>query len=262
MKDIAAGLARDLATALAFLTRLPAGAAADRAGPLSRVVWAFPLVGAALGVGAAVVLSAALWLGVPAYAAALLAVGAIVLATGALHEDGLADTADGLGLANRERALAVMREGPVGAWGVVALIFSIGLRTLALADLALYAPVLAGAALVASAAASRALLAPAMALVPPARADGLGADAGAPDRAAAWRAAGIGAGLAALFLIGHIGLGVVVVLALASVAAALVLAVAKRRFGGHTGDVLGAAQQAAETAALLATAAIAAGGIA
>ena len=262
MNDIVAGLARDLATALAFLTRLPSGDASDRVGPLARVVWAFPVVGAALGVGAAAILGLALWVGLPVLVAALLAVGALALATGALHEDGLADMADGLGPSDRARALAVMREGPVGAWGVLALIFSVGLRVAALADLATLDPLLAGAALVAASAASRALLAPAMALVPPARAEGLGATAGAPGSAAAWRTVGIGAGLAALFLIGHIGLGVVVVLALAAAVAALVLRQAERRFGGQTGDVLGAAQQAAEPAALRAPAAIAAWGIA
>ena len=185
----------------------------------------------------------------PPLAAALVAVLAGVLLTGALHEDGLADTADGLGArGGRDKRLEVMRDSRSGAYGVLALVFSIGLRGAALAA----APsALAGlGALVAAAAWSRALIPAAMQIMPPARADGLGAGAGQPDATIAATAAMLGIALALA------GLGLAAPLAvLAALAAAWgVVVLARRQLGGFTGDVLGAIQQCAEAAMLLAAA--------
>ncbi|MCR6629006.1 MAG: adenosylcobinamide-GDP ribazoletransferase [Magnetospirillum sp.] len=241
----------DLHLAAAFLTRLPlpdCGVVAP--GGLARSMRLFPLVGAGIGAAAGLVFLLADAV-LPDLAAALLAVLAGVLLTGALHEDGLADTADGLGArGGRERRLEVMRDSRTGAYGVLALLFTVGLRAAALAE----APTgLAGlGALVAAAAWSRALIPAAMQVMAPARTDGLGHGAGVPDASVAAAAAVVGIVLA------FAGLGLAAPPAvLAGLAGALaVVAVARRALGGYTGDVLGGVQQAAEAAVLLAAAGV------
>ena len=239
------------AIAAAFLTRLPIGTPADAAGRLAASSWAFPLVGAGVGAIAALVFLAAELLGLGAGAAALLAVLASLCVTGALHEDGLADTADGLfGGNDRPRRLAIMRDSRLGAYGVLALVLSVTLRAAALAQSgeAFYA----GLALVAAHAASRGLLPAAMRVLAPARVDGLGAGAGRPGMATAVAAAAIGAAIA-LAALGPACGGVALGLAAGAVFAAGLFAY--RRIGGYTGDVLGAFQQVAEIVILLAAAA-------
>lgn len=250
--DVGGWLA-DLSVAASFLTRWrPPGAPPDLPpGRLAGAVRAFPLVGAGVGLAGGVVYALAYWLGLPTFAAALCALAATALATGALHEDGLADTADGLGGGRTvEDRLRIMRDSHIGAFGVLALVFSIGLRTAALATLG--TPWLAAAALIAGGAGSRALLGLMMRRLDPARTDGLAAGAGRPSEEGALTAAAIGAAFTLLFL----GLGTgIVAAAAASVAVAAVAQSARRGIGGHTGDVLGAAQQVAEIAILLAAAA-------
>lgn len=239
----------ELHLAAAFLTRLPlpdCGAVAP--GGLARTMRLFPLVGAGIGGGAGLVFFLAHGV-LPPLAAALLAVLAGVLLTGALHEDGLADTADGLGArGGREKRLEVMRDSRTGAYGVLALIFTIGLRAAALA--AAPSALVGLGALVAAAAWSRALVPAAMQVMPPARADGLGAGAGVPDATVAATAAVLGLVLAFLGL----GLAAPVAVLVALAAAWAVVVLARKTLGGFTGDVLGAIQQAAELGVLLAAA--------
>ena len=206
----------------------------------------YPLAGllvAAVGVGA---YGLALWLGLPPLAAGMLAVGATLLATGGLHEDGLADFADSFGGWTRERRLAIMRDSRIGAYGVTALVFSIGLRAAALAALpgagACFAALLAGHAL------SRGLLPLVMATQPLARGDGLAVHTGKPGAGdLAWAV-----GLAALVALAALGLGGGVLALLLAVTLTLGLArLARLRLGGYTGDVLGAVQQVVEIAVLL-----------
>ena len=185
----------EFAIAAGVLTRFPIAADAAEPGAIAASGWAFPLVGGGIGALCAVAFFAAALLGLPVGPAALLAVAAGIAATGALHEDGLADTADGFGGGrDRDRKLAIMRDSAHGTYGVVALVLSIGLRATAIA--AIRDPVFVGLALIAAHAASRAALPPAMLLLRPARADGLGAAAGRPSRAVALAAALIGAAIA------------------------------------------------------------------
>jgi len=241
------GLASGFAVATGFLTRIPVASAIPEGGRLADAAWAFPLVGAGIGAVAAFVLLIAQLLGLAAWPAALLAVLGALALTGALHEDGLADTVDGLaGGRDRETKLAIMRDSRLGSFGGLALVLSVALRAASLAQLgqAFYA----GLALIAAHALSRALLPAAMRALPTARADGLAAAAGRPGSGAAIIALLIGAAtaLAALGpLRGALALG----LAAAAVAAAAVLA--RRQIGGYTGDVLGAFQQVAEIVILL-----------
>jgi adenosylcobinamide-GDP ribazoletransferase len=249
--DSRRGIFADFLLATAVLTRLPVGVAAPGDGIVAGSCWAFPLVGAGVGFIVGAVFFAAGLSGLGALPAALLAVLAGLAATGAMHEDGLADTADGFG-GGRDRAakLAIMRDSRVGTYGVAALVFSIGLRLAAL--VAIGDPIHAGLALLAAHAASRGFLAPVMWRLPPAREDGLGAAAGRPSRTVTLVAFAIGAAIAIGCLGPRRG---IVTLVLGGGAVAVTAALAWRQIGGYTGDVLGACQQIGEIVMLLVAAA-------
>jgi adenosylcobinamide-GDP ribazoletransferase len=216
----------------------------------ARAAWAFPLAGAVVGVVAGLAGKVALTLGLPPGVAAALALATLALATGALHEDGLADTADGLwGGADRARRLEIMKDSRIGTFGVLALML-VGLtRWSALAALFAGGHVLApmiGAAVV-----SRVPMVVMMQAMPPARDRGLSAAQGAPGVPAVWAALGLGAALGLAALGGTVFPATLAVLA---VCAALAAA-ARARIGGQTGDILGASQQLAEAAVLACAAA-------
>jgi adenosylcobinamide-GDP ribazoletransferase len=238
----------ELAAALRFLTRLPLPHADPVGGAvLAHSVWAFPLAGIAVGVIGAVVYALAHRLGLPPWPAAALALAATLAATGALHEDGLADTADGFGGGDtREAKLDIMRDARIGAYGVCALVLSLLLRSAALASLGRSGAV--AAALLAAHAAARAAIPVVMLLVRPARSDGLAYAAGQPSGTRA----GIAAALGAIVLIVCLGpaRAIIAVMVLA-VAVALVARLSVAQIGGQTGDVLGAVEQVAEIAVLL-----------
>jgi adenosylcobinamide-GDP ribazoletransferase len=236
----------DLALALGLLTRLPIHVHDTARG--ARAAWAWPLAGAVLGGLAALVGGAALALGLPAPVAGLVALGALVMGGGGLHEDGLADSADGLwGGWTQQRRLEIMRDSRIGSYGVIALLLGLGLRAVALA-LIFAGGALAGAvALVIAAMVSRAAMAGVMAALPHARADGLAQSHGRPPRATVLLAA-------ALALAGALALGGgagPIAAGAAALGALIVARLARARIGGQTGDILGAAQQVAEIAALL-----------
>jgi len=250
--DARRGLFDEFAVAMAVLTRLPVGVAGqDEPGAIAASSWAFPLVGAGVGGLAALSFFIAEALGCSALVAAGLAVLAGIALTGAFHEDGLADTADGFGGGrDRDTKLAVMRDSRQGSFGILALIFSVGLRIAALA--ALGDPIHAGLALLAAHAASRGALPLTMHLLSPARTDGLGFTAGRPSRAMALIAAVIGVAIALAALGPARGIAA---LLLAAAGIALLAMLARRQIGGYTGDVLGAFQQIGEIVMLLVAAA-------
>ena len=176
---------------------------------------------------------------------------ATLLVTGCLHEDGLADTADGFGAAaSRERKLDIMRDSQIGAYGASALILSLMLRAGAIASLA--EPRLVASALIAAHAGARAALPVFMRLVPNARRDGLSADAGTPPQSSALIAALLG--LVALLLCLGFGAALIAGVLLAAVMA-LMAWLCIRQIGGQTGDVLGALEQVSEILILLVAAA-------
>jgi adenosylcobinamide-GDP ribazoletransferase len=241
----------EFAVATALLTRLPVGAPAVADGAVAAAGWAFPLVGAGVGAFCALVFFVAELLGAGSAVAALLALAGGLAITGALHEDGLADTADGFGGGSgREQKLAIMRDSRHGTFGVVALVLSIGLRGAALG--AIGEPIGAGLALIAAHAVSRGALPALMRQLPAARTDGLGATAGRPSLAVTLIAAAVG-GLLALATLGP-GRGAAA-LVLAGGTLALAALLARRQIGGYTGDVLGAFQQIGEIVMLLVAAA-------
>src|SRR5438445_13833690 len=189
----------EFAIATAVLTRLPVGVVPPAEGEIAAAGWAFPLVGAGIGAIAALAFLAAEILGCGSAAAALLAVAAGLAVTGAFHEDGLADTADGFGGGrSREEKLAIMRDSRHGTFGILALVLSIGLRAAALGTIG--EPIRAGLAPIAAHAASRRGLPALLRPLAPARADGLGAMAGRPSRTVALIAAVLGAAIALALL--------------------------------------------------------------
>ena len=244
---------RDCKVALAFLTRLPVRPDRPWQGAdLAASVAMFPLVGLLVGLAGALAYACAAALGLPPLPAAVLAVAVAVWLTGAMHEDGLGDLADGLGGATRAKKLEIMRDPRVGSFGVIAIVLALLARVGALAALAGPAPV--AAALLAAGAVSRAAMPVAMLALPQARDDGLAQRAGRPHPAR------VGAGVAIAILVGLLLLAPPVAigaLLAATLAACLVALHARRTLGGITGDVLGAIQQTAEIAFLLGVVAMA-----
>ncbi len=172
----------------------------------NRIAWAAPVAGAIVGLVGSGVLALTQPLGLPPLFRAGLATAALVAATGALHEDGLADVADGFGGgASRARKLEIMRDSRIGAYGAIALTLALMLRVGALAAaLADGFWGAAGALILVSAVSRAGALAP-LALLGPARSDGAGAAAGrvkARAFAAAW-----GAALVIAVMLGAIAVG-------------------------------------------------------
>jgi adenosylcobinamide-GDP ribazoletransferase len=234
----------EIAHAVAFLTIVPLPGALLRRGGFGGAVAWFPLVGVLVG-GLAGAVRVALEPLLGAAAATVVAVAALVIVTGALHQDGLADSADGLGVrGDRERRLAVMRDSAIGAFGTLALL---GWALLLVATLAAIDATQALRALIAAAALGRAAALVHGAATPPARPEGLGA--------------GFAVGRLALAVGSVVAAGAAVAAAgplrgLAAIATAAVLALgsiawARRAVGGRTGDTLGATIALTELAVCL-----------
>lgn len=237
-----------LRRAWAFLTRLPGGAHPETDRELGRSVPWFPLVGAVVGAVSGGVYWA-LHGPLGGTVAAVLAVAAGVIATGGFHEDGLADTADALGGASRERRLEIMRDSRVGVFGVLALVLSTLVRVFAVSSLAATGGLIA---LVVAHMLGRTMAVAVMGVAPAAADTGLG-HSYAAHLPRAWTAAVVV--LSSAVAVG-LGLTGTVSLTTAAAGAALVALVARRAFGGITGDVLGATEQVTEMAVLVSAAAL------
>lgn len=237
----------DVLGAFGLLTRLPVPLPDHEDGrSRARGAWAYPLAGAVVGALGALVWLVAQFAGFGAFLSAGLAISCQILVTGALHEDGLADFADGIGGGrDREHTLAIMRDSRIGAHGVVAIVMVLGLRWGGVAGLALH-NVLAG--LICAALLGRLAMVVLLAVMSPARSDGLGAMVAAPPRGAIFSAFVISAVIVFLHLPWLVS---ITVFCAAVLAASIVGVLAKRAIGGYTGDVLGAAGLLAELAVLL-----------
>jgi adenosylcobinamide-GDP ribazoletransferase len=246
-----------LRLAMTLLTAVPvprrdraaADRSPDRRTARAAMYWA-PVVGLALGGVAAGVVAGCQRGHTGSLLAAVLAIAVLAALTRALHLDGLADTADGLGSRQpADRALAVMARSDIGPFGVVTLVLTllIQVSALARAEQIGRGPL---AVLVAAVAARLAITIACRRGVPAARPDGLGAlFAGTvrPAAAAALTVAALGAAVA-------IGWIYAVAVAAGLACSVLLTALATRRFGGITGDVLGAAAEIATAACLIVTA--------
>lgn len=244
---------------LRFYSRLPIpaflAARFDHAGPdFARALWALPIAGAVIGGCGALAGALAFFLGLAPLIAATLAVATLVIVTGAFHEDGLADSADGLfGGATSERRLEIMRDSRIGTFGAAALALSLLLRILAFGEILRLAGPAAFLLLIGIAALSRTLsLLPAL-LLPPARASGLSASNPMPG----YPAFAAASGLSFLLLLAltfplDLAAGAAAGTVVASAVLLGVTRLARAKIGGQTGDILGASQQITEIMILLA----------
>lgn len=229
----------DFWRALALLSRVPVKGVEDfRAELVARSVWSWPLVGLLLAGFAMLPAMLVYSLTANILIFAIVALAGMVLLTGSMHEDGIADCADGFGGGfERARKLEIMRDSHIGTYGVVALILCFGLRLILL-----FAAGDAGQAAVlflVMAITSRAAMPVVMHILPPARADGLGKGAGMPNVMMVGLAVGLGL-ILSLVLSGLFATMAILMGGLLAVG--LVAAVAKWQIDGQTGDVLGATQ--------------------
>jgi adenosylcobinamide-GDP ribazoletransferase len=240
----------DLAAAFTLLTRLPVWRLSGGRAPadLASAVWAFPLVGLVVGGLGGLTFWLTSRLTLPPFLGACTALTVTVLVTGAFHEDGLADVADGLGGGRtKEDKLAIMRDSRIGTYGALALVISSLFRVGAIATLTQPGRIIP--ALIAAGMLGRAGMIMLPSMLEPARADGLAAGMSKPE------ASRIFVGLA-LTLVAAFGLlpfkaalsGAI----LSSVACLVFTAIARRQVGGYTGDILGATENICEIAALIA----------
>ncbi|WP_428696608.1 adenosylcobinamide-GDP ribazoletransferase [Stappia sp.] len=257
----AGGISRamaDLAACLRFFSRLPVPCVNKTDNPaalpdFSRAAWVMPLAGAVLALPGALVLLVAGATALPGMVVAILAVGVGIAVTGGLHEDGLADVVDGFfGAGTAERRLEIMKDSRIGAFGTLALVLSVLLKVaLVTALLERHAALPAALLLVCAEAGSRAVMAGVWCVLPPARPGGLASLCGTPSPRGAALAAALGGGalLAAVAVVPLAAAMTALFLTLLTAAGIRGLALAK--IGGHTGDVLGAAQQVAVLSILL-----------
>lgn len=237
---------RSFLGAVSLLTRFPARGDADT----ERTVPWLPFVGALIGAALAGVY-AMLRLALAPLPAATVAIVTGILLTGALHEDGLADTADALGArVDRERTLEIMRDPHNGTFGVLALAASVFARIAAVAGMN---PAAAAVALPAAHALGRSTCAVLMWLLPSAG-DGLGARYSAR---VSRRQAGTAAAIGLALTVSSMGLWGLTAALIAGLGSTIAGSLALKKIGGITGDVLGAAEQLAEIGILLLGAAIA-----
>jgi adenosylcobinamide-GDP ribazoletransferase len=239
----------DLVAAFTLLTRLPVSRFGRGAPDMASAVWAFPIVGLVIGA----VGGLAYWLmhhfGLPPLLGASWALAAMMLATGAFHEDGLADTADGFGGGpTLERKLEIMRDSRIGSYGALALMLSLLMRVAAIA--ALNRPGVVLAALIVASMLARAGIVLILILLQPARQDGMAAAMGDIPRANA----NIGLILAVVLPFLLLPFFTALTVLFFSLGACLAFAnFAKGQVGGYSGDVLGAAAVIVECVALTVT---------
>jgi adenosylcobinamide-GDP ribazoletransferase len=248
------GLKADLVMALRFFSRLPTGDSPHQVPDLGRIALALPLASVVIGIGPALLLVVGAFLGLPSYFAAALAVGGMIIATGAMAEDAVADAMDGLfGGHSRERRLEIMKDSRHGTYGVAALCLFVLLRVTALGAVAALNPLAAAALWLAASIAGRSGALWLAVTLPPARRDGASAAAGqVPLRNFL---VGGAFALVLLFVLAAPATSVVAVV-VAGAAASLVIAgwtaLCRRLLEGQTGDVIGALGALVETAVLAA----------
>lgn len=254
----------DLARSLGFLSRLPVPSRffEGHDGSVSRAVRAFPLAGLLLAIPSALLLWLLLEWGAEPLLAALIAIAALTLLSGALHEDGLADAADGFGGGrDRDHILSIMKDSRTGSYGVIAMILSFSLRATALASLAGDAgageasAALPALAFLAAASLSRALMVAHWQSLQSARLGGVASGAGRPEAGARTFALISAVLVSMLMLLAPAGpAAFLIALALCALAAYGTTRLAEEKIGGHTGDTIGATQQAGEVVFLVALA--------
>jgi adenosylcobinamide-GDP ribazoletransferase len=245
-----------LMQALRFWSRLPLPVMPFEADPhavpdMERLAPVVPLAGAVLGLIGALVLAILSGLGLSAMPAAIFAVAVMVVITGAMHEDGLADMADGFGGGGSvARKLEIMKDSRIGSYGACALMLGLAARIALIGGLVVaVGTVHTGLLIVAAFATSRIAGLMPLVLLPPARSDGAGMAVGQLSNRAWGIGAIIGVGLAAILILiaTHQPEGLIAPV-ISLVVALGVTKLAERQIGGQTGDVCGGATLLAEIA--------------
>ena len=242
---------RDMMAAAMILTRIPVPFPHDETPDTARSYWAFPLIGIVVAIlpvsiGAALAAS-----GLPLMAAAAVMLLGIMLLTGGLHHDGLADLADGLGGRNQARRLEIMRDSHIGSFGTLALIIFTIINITCLAAIGEGDLTLMAQALMAVAAMSRGMMGLQRWLHDTPDQNGLAAVTGKPNRNIML----VGMGLS--FLLGVSFLPLAQVLAMMAIGVLITLILGRfmvHWLGGVNGDGLGATQQITEATMLMALA--------
>ncbi len=247
--DIEQPLAKfsDISASLGLLSRLPIPvnfAQAKARG--AAAAWAFPIAGMAIALIVGIAGAFLIHLGINPPISAALAIGLQIIITGAMHEDGLADSADGLwGGCEKERRLEIMKDSRIGTYGVLALVLSLLIRWTALSAIfgagSVFAPLLAVAAT------SRLPMLVLMTTLPNARGSGLSASVGQPSK----DTLALGTVITLVAAVIFSGWSFVPLFLFCTVATLLCAQVAKAKIGGQTGDILGATQQVVELTALV-----------
>lgn len=246
------GLKADFIMALRFFSRLPTGDSPHQAPDLGRIAMALPLASVAIGIGPALLLTGGALIGLPGYFVAALAVGAMVMAGGAMAEDALADAADGLfGGHSVARRLEIMKDSRHGTYGVAALCLLLMLRVTALGAAVAINPLAAGAIWLAASIAGRSGALWLAVALPAARSDGASATAGRVSGHSF--AVGAVFALVLMFVLAApaaslVGLGVALVLAVLVIAGWAQMC--RQMVGGQTGDLIGALGALVEIAVL------------
>ncbi|PWL18024.1 adenosylcobinamide-GDP ribazoletransferase [Falsochrobactrum shanghaiense] len=250
------GIIGDTVQSLGFLSRLPIPRnwLDGESSALKASLRAFPLAGAILGLLAGLALLIADFLHLPVLACSFIAVGVLIAMTGALHEDGLGDTADGFfGAATAGQRLEIMKDSRIGTFAALALVIVTALKATLLATImqrtgAGYAVM----ALVGVEAASRTAMLVLWYALPSARPGGLADNLGAPQWETLVCALAIGFGILAITIVPAGGW--TALLKALIFTAALLYGFAKlcmAKIGGQTGDTLGATQQLCALAVLI-----------
>lgn len=231
--------------ALSFLSQIPVGSIASPLPSLGRASWAFAVVGGLIGGVVVCLYLGCLWLGMPDLAAAGIALGGGLVLTGGLHEDGLADTADGFGGGQTTKdVLRIMKDSQVGSYGVLALVIVMLVKAGILTGISWTAEMLVCAILVS--AFSRICMLSVLACLPAARTGGLGQYyegltlSSLSPACVLWMVCSLAVSSEILF-----------VMAIMAGLSAGMMALSRRRIGGQTGDVCGAVQLLTETAGWL-----------
>lgn len=234
--------ASDIPAALGLLTRLPISVDTKVARARgAQAAWAYPLVGLIIALIALSITSVLGWLGLNTTLQAGACLLIMTIITGAMHEDGLADSADGLwGGWTLERRLEIMNDSHIGTYGVLALAFSVLLRFAALTQLIALGHFWSG--VITAAVLSRANMLSVMTLLPHARETGLSQSVGRPEQST--MLAGIGVALAVAFVMSPWHLPALAIVSILSTMACA--AIARHKINGQTGDILGATQQVSE----------------
>ncbi|MBT5187880.1 MAG: adenosylcobinamide-GDP ribazoletransferase [Kordiimonadaceae bacterium] len=238
----------DIAAAFMLLTRIPINwqKISDEAPDLNRCLWAYPLVGLTVALIGSIFYYAAYLLHLPNLVSILIAITIMVFLTGAFHEDGLADVADGFGGGQtKEDKLEIMRDSRIGTYGSLALILAISLKTSSLYEMSSVNVI---SALICAAMVSRFMIILVLKFLPPARKESLSTQAGKPS--ANNIAVAFISTWGVVLLLTDFKTSVIIFIC-AALSTTILCKITLKQIGGYTGDVLGAAQQISEISILV-----------